>query len=196
VSAEPKLKLMVASTVYNFQDQLNQICAVLSGFGYEVWNSHIGTIPVHPGFSNRDNCVAAARNSDAFLGIVRPVYGSGVIDDRSIMHDECREAVRLNKPRWFLVHRDVTIARQLLKSYIFRKNGTRTKFKLKKNSVIDDLRVIDLYHDAIQNDIPRVERAGNWAQEFYRMPEVLSYLDSQLKDTERVRRICEDMRRP
>jgi hypothetical protein len=89
---------MVASTVYYFQDQLKQICGVLSGFDYEVWNSHIGTIPVDPGLSNLENCVIAARNCDVFLGIVRPFYGSGVVGDRSIMHEECLEAVRLKKP--------------------------------------------------------------------------------------------------
>jgi hypothetical protein len=136
---EPKLKMMVASTVHYFEDQLNQICAVLTGFGYEVWNSHIGTIPVHPGRSNLENCVAAARDCDVFLGIVRPFYGSGRIGDRSITHEEFLEAVRLRKPRWFLVHR---------------------------------------------------------AQEFYRLPEALCYVDSQFKDAKRIRRICEEMNVP
>lgn len=193
MTAKPKLKLMVASTVYHFEDHLKQICGVLNGFGYEVWNSHLGTIPVHPGRSNLENSVAAARECDAFLGIVRPFYGSGVIGDRSITHEEFLEALRLDKPRWFLVHRNVAIARQLLKAYIFRKDGTRTKFKLKRNSIIDDLRVIDLYHEAIQNDVPLVERIGNWAQEFNDRDEIFIYLESQLKDTERVRRICEEM---
>jgi len=79
-----KLKLMVASSVYHFEDQLRQICAVLTGFGYDVWNSHIGTIQVHPGRSNQENCVVAAQTCDAFLGIIRPFYGSGVIGGRSI----------------------------------------------------------------------------------------------------------------
>ncbi len=94
--AKPKLKVMVASTVYHFEDQLNQICAVLNGFGYEVWNSHIGTIPVHPGSSNLENCVAAARDCDIFLGIIRPFYGSGRIGARSITHEEFREAILLS----------------------------------------------------------------------------------------------------
>jgi hypothetical protein len=85
----PKLNLMVASTVYHFGDQLRQICAVLSGFGYNVWNSFIGTIPVHPGQSNLQNCVSAALQCDAFLGIIRPFYGSGVVGARSITHEEC-----------------------------------------------------------------------------------------------------------
>jgi hypothetical protein len=43
-----KLKILVVLTVYGFEDQLDQICSVLRGYGYEVWNSHIRTIPVHP----------------------------------------------------------------------------------------------------------------------------------------------------
>ena len=62
------------------------------------------------------------------------------------------------------------------------------------NPVIDDLRVIDMYHDAIQNEIPPVQRIGNWAQEFYRVNEVLVYIDTQFSDAERIRRICEEMR--
>jgi hypothetical protein len=190
---KPKLKLMVASTVYHFEDQLRQICAVLNGFGYEVWNSHIGTIPVNPGWSNIDNCVAAARDCDVFLGIIRPFYGSGVIGDRSITHEEFREAVSLEKPRWFLVHRDVVFARQLLKPYIFKRKGGHFKFKLKKNPVLDDLRVIDLYHDAIQNEVAPENRKGHWAQEFYRIEEALTYLDSQFKNAVRIRKICKEM---
>jgi Domain of unknown function (DUF4062) len=192
--AKRKLKVVVASTVYHFEDQLNQICAVMNGFGYTVWNSHIGTMPVDPALSNLENCVAAVRDCDFFLGVVRPFYGSGVIGPRSIFHEECLEAIRLAKPRWFLVHRDVTFARQLLKPYMFRRNGDSTNFVLKKNPVMDDIRVIQLYNDAIQNDVPAAERRGHWAQEFYRLPEALEYLDSQFKEVKRIRRICEEMR--
>ena len=194
MAAKRKLKVVVASTVYNFEDQLNQICAVMKGFGYEVWNSHIGSIPVDPNLSNLENCLAAVRDSDFFLGILRPFYGSGVIGDRSIFHEECREAVRLVKPRWFLVHRDVAFARQLLKPYMFRRNGDVTKFTLKKTSVMDDIRVVHLYNDVIQNDVPIPDRRGHWAQEFYRLPEALEHLDSQFKNVTRIRRICEEMR--
>ncbi len=109
----PKLKIFVASTVYNFEDQLSQVCGVLSGFGYEVWNSHLGTIPANPGLSNRESCLAAVDECDLFLGIIRPVYGSGVVNGRSITHDECLRAIELSKPRWFMVHHNVALARQL-----------------------------------------------------------------------------------
>ncbi len=190
----PNLRAMVASTVYNFEDQLRQICAVLRGYSYEVWNSHLGTVPVHPGLSNLDNCRAAVRDCDLFVGIIRPFYGSGKIGLRSIMHEECCEAVRLRKPRWFLVHRDVTFARQLLKPYLYRKDGTRTKFRLKGTSVLDDLRVIDLYNDVIQNETPPADRKGHWAQEFYRLEEALLYIETQFRDPKQMRRICEEMR--
>ena len=194
--ARPKLKLMVASTVYHFEDQLRQLCAVLNGFDYEVWNSHTGTIPQHPGHSNLENCVQAAHNCDIFLGIIRPFYGSGVIGPRSITHEEFLEAIRQTKPRWFLVHRDVTFARQLLKPLMFNPDGRRTAFTLTKTSVMDDLRVIDMYHDAIQSDIPPENRRGHWAQEYYQMSEALNYIEYQFKDTRRIRRICEEMRVP
>ena len=192
----PKIKIMVASTVYHFEDQLNQLCAVLRGFGYEVWNSHIGTIPVHPGLSNLENCVAAARDCDVFLGIIRPFYGSGKVGSQSITHKEFLQAIKSGKPRWFIVHRDVIFARQLLKPFMFDENNLRTAFQLKKNSVMDDLRVIDMYNDAIQTDIAIEERKGHWAQEFYRLDEALIYIESQFNNPERIQAICREMKTP
>ena len=189
-----KLKLMVASTVYNFEDQITQVCGVLSGFGYDVWNSHIGSIPLHAGRSNQQVCVSAARNCDVFVGFIRPCYGSGIIGERSITHEEFRAAIRRRKPRWFMAHRDVTFSRQLLKPYMFKVNGSRTKFKLRQNPVLDDLRVIDLYNDAVQSDVSPEKRKGHWVQEFYRMDEVLKHIEIQFKDVDRIRRICKEMR--
>ncbi|GHT53188.1 hypothetical protein AGMMS49982_15560 [Bacteroidia bacterium] len=39
-----KIKIMVGSTVYGFEDQLFQIVAYLESLGYEVVNSHVGKI--------------------------------------------------------------------------------------------------------------------------------------------------------
>jgi hypothetical protein len=185
---------MVASTVHGFKDQLQQICAILATYGYEVWNSDIGTFQVYPYGSNKESCVKAAKKCDLFVGIARPYYGSGVIGDRSITHEEFRAAIALNKPRWFLVHHDVVCARGLLKPYMFKKNGERTKFRLKKNPIINDIRVIDLYHDAIQDNVAPPDRKGHWVQEYYTFPEALVYLDAQLKDVNEVRNICKKMR--
>ena len=193
----PKLKIFVASTVYGFQDQLDQICAVLTGFGYAVYNSHLGTVAVDPARSNRGDCLAAVASCDLFLGIIRPSYGSGVVGERSITHEECLEAMRLRKPRWFLVHHDVTIARTLLRPYLHPPEGEAlaAPFIFKKTAVLDDIRIIDLYEDTLQTGVPVEERMGHWVQEFYRLPELLRFLDSQFKDTNRIRTICKDMSR-
>ena len=193
---KPKLKIMVASTIYHFKSEIEQICSVLDGYGYKVWNSHIGTIPQNPAKSNLENCVDAAKDCDVFLGIVRPSYGTGIVGPRSITHEEFLTAYTEPKPRWAMVHHDVMVSRGLLKPYMFKKNGERTKFKLKKNSVLDDLRVIDLYHEATLGSVPLADRKGHWVQEFLGMPEVLTYLASQFEDMERIRQICQEMKTP
>jgi hypothetical protein len=193
----PKLKIFVASTVYNFEDQLSQVCGVLSGLGYEVWNSHLGTVPANPGLSNRESCLAAVDECDLFLGIIRPVYGSGVVGGRSITHDECLRALELSKPRWFMAHHNVALARQLLKPYLVDEHGQpNPAFVFKKTGVLDDRRVIDLYNDALQSDIPVEDRRGHWVQEFYRQPELLRYVSSQFTDLIRVRKFCQEMSQP
>ena len=188
---KPKLKLMVASTVYHFEDQLDQICAVLAGYGYAVWNSRQGTIPTDPRLSNLDNCIAAARSCDLFLGIIRPFYGSGLVGDTSITHEEFRAALAAGKPNWFLVHRNVTLARQLLKPYLFDESGGRAEFQFKKTAVLDDIRVFDMYEEATRESIPLAERTGNWVQEFGHEQKILQFLEAQFEDIQRVRAICE-----
>lgn len=184
------LKLMVASTVYHFEDQIDRISAVLAGYGYTVWNSHKGTIPTDSRLSNLDNCVAAARSCDLFVGIIRPFYGSGVIGGTSITHEEFRAAMDAGKPHWFLVHRNVTLARQLLKPYMFNEDGIRTGFQVKKTAVLDDVRVLDIYNEAIGASTPEGERTGNWVQEFWQDTEILQFLEAQLRDIKRIRAIC------
>jgi hypothetical protein len=79
---------------------------------------------------------------------------------------------------------------------MFKRNGVRTKFKLKKNPVLDDLRVIDLYNDAALGSVPLTDRKGHWVQEFFSMPEVLIYLANQFEDVDRIRQICKEMKNP
>jgi hypothetical protein len=63
-------------------------------------------------------------------------------------------------------------------------------------AVMDDLRVIDLYNDAIQHTVPLADRKGHWVQEFYSIEDVLNHLNSQFKDVARVRKICGEMTKP
>ena len=67
---------MVSSTVYGIEELLDRVYVLLTAFGYEVWMSHKGTVPV---FSNRtafENSLAAVEKCDLFLGIITPHYAA------------------------------------------------------------------------------------------------------------------------
>lgn len=173
-----RLKIMVGSTVYGFEDQLSQIVAYLSNLGYKVLNSYHGSVKVNPHLSNLENCLNAVEECDLFLGIIRPYYGTGNIGGSNITFEEIKKAIELKKPYWFLVHRDVVFARNLFK-----------KMKLKSGDEIliednryFDKRTIDIYEYVIKNHLPVTLRNGNWAQEFYRLDDMMVYINSQFSD--------------
>lgn len=175
-----KVKIMVGSTVYGFEDQLSSIVAQLNTMGFEVLNSHHGSIKVNPKLSNLDNCLNAVKECDLFLGIIRPYCGTGNIGEKNITFEEIKEAIRLEKPYWFLVHRDVVFARTLFK-----------KMKKKKGCEIEitdnrffDLLSIEMYEYVIKNHIPVTLRNGNWAQEFYRLDDMMTYIIAQFSSKE------------
>ena len=173
---EPKLKILVSSAVYGYEDMLESIYVVLETFGYDVLMSHKGTLPVDPAETALDCCLDAVRECDLFLGIILPRYGSGKEgDDLSITHKEIIEAIDLNKPRWFLVHEHVAIARQLLGQYRKKDaddNDVRpfefeTDMQYKRTSVLSDIRVIDMFELAMRHDQPKLKnRYGNWVQHY------------------------------
>ncbi|MFN7261003.1 MAG: DUF4062 domain-containing protein [Cyclobacteriaceae bacterium] len=173
-----KVKIMVGSTVYGFEDQLSQIVAQLNTLGYEVLNSHYGSIKVNPHLSNLDNCLKAVDECDLFLGIIRPYCGTGNIGEKNITFEEIKEAIRLKKPYWFLVHRDVVYTRLLLKK-IKLKSDDEVMFM--DNRLFDKLSV-EMYEYVIKNHIPVTLRNGNWAQEFYRLDEMMVYINAQFID--------------
>lgn len=183
-----KLKIMVSSTVHHFRPELEQLCSSLKGYGYHVLNSHIRTIYPIPGKSPEESCIAAVEECDFFFGIILPFYGSG------ITHTEMRRAIELNVPRGFLAHHDVTFARELLKQFMFDEKRVRTDFKLKeKTSVLDDLRVIDMYNDAIGDGLPLNKRL--WAQEFYNYPlDGAEFVHTQFADKKRFRADLEKLK--
>lgn len=175
---EKKVKIMVGSTVYGFEDQLSQIVAQLNTLGYDVLNSHYGSIKVNPNLSNLDNCLKAVDECDLFLGIIRPYCGTGNIGEKNITFEEIKEAIRLRKPYWFLVHRDVVYTRLLLKKMKL-KSGDEVMFT--DNRLFDKLS-IEMYEYVIKNHIPVTLRNGNWAQEFYRLDEMMVYINAQFID--------------
>jgi len=155
-----KLKIMLSSIVYGYQPQVESIYNTLIGYGYDVLCSHMGTIYNIPGQPPLNSCLQAVEDCDFFFGVIFPNYGSG------ITHKEILKAIELEKPRGFLVHANVPFAKQLLKQFMYDDAGARTTFTLKKKTrVMDDLKVIDMYNDAI-GDGKSIEKRL-WAHQFY-----------------------------
>jgi hypothetical protein len=174
-----EVKIMVGSTVYGFEDQISQIVAQLNTLGYKVLNSHYGSIKVNPNLSNMDNCLNAVAECDLFLGIIRPYYGTGNIGDKNITFEEIKKAIELKKPYWFLVHRDVVFARNLFKKMKLKSGD---EIVIEDNKLFDK-RCIDVYEYVIKNHVEDLAlRNGNWAQEFYRLDEMMVYINSQFTD--------------
>ena len=178
-----RLTIMVSSTVYGIEELLDQVYALLGGFGYEVWMSHRGTVPVYPDQTALQSCLTAVGKCDLFLSIITPKYGSGIIDGQlSITHQELLKSIELKRARWILAHDHVVFARTL-----FRKLGAgnpqeREKMlttlgfgdadslrnmRKREELVFDDVRVIDMYEAAIRYDLRLYQdREGNWVQKF------------------------------
>lgn len=174
--AKKKLKIMVSSTVYGAESDLDSISGILAGFGYEVIMSKEGTIYIPVLVSNEEACLKAVADCDLFLGIIFPRYGSG------ITHKELKRAIELDKPRWFIAHHYVTFARTILKQYMCRGSRKNRKFTFKKTSVMDSHKVIEMYNDAIRDELPLNERKANWAQPFFKTAELQPFLETQFKD--------------
>ena len=105
---------MVSSTVYYQQSFLDQVFASLETYGYTVWMSHAGTLPVNPDLSNFRNCELAVETCDLFLGIITGQYGSG--KDKHIKSITHREMDRARRERLQSLQFDAEEA-QTLSSY-------------------------------------------------------------------------------
>ena len=178
-----KTIIMVSSTVYGIEELLDRIYTLLTAFGYEVWMSHKGTIPVLSNRTAFENCLAATEKCDLFLGLITTNYGSGVDKEKnaglSITHLEIQKAIELKKPRWLLAHEQVVFAWSLLKNLGYADKGKRQNLKLKKTAIMDDLRVLDLYEEAIIDGVPLAERRGNWVQKYRSMDDASLFVTAQ-----------------
>jgi hypothetical protein len=131
-------------------------------------------------------------NCDAFLGVITGSYGSGVgPNQKSITHREVIRSVRRRKLRWFLVHHDVVVARQLLKQFRFEGGKKKPHSFFKKTSVLDDIRVLEMYESAIRHSLPLSRRAGNWVQEYFSHPEAFRFIEAQFREPGRIRQLLE-----
>ncbi|NCP78590.1 MAG: DUF4062 domain-containing protein [Desulfuromonadales bacterium] len=197
--AKKKPTILVSSTVYGIEELLDRIYTILTTFGYEVWMSHKGTLPVQSNKSAFANCLHAVGECDLFLGIITPTYGTGKEgSDLSIVHKEINQAIKLNKPRWLLAHEQVVFARRLLSDLGHGKPQQRRKLQLKDSAKsITDLRVIDMYEEAILHAEPLSERNGNWVQKFSTDEDALLFASAQFSRFQEVERfIQENMANP
>lgn len=175
--------VLVSSSVYGFEQTLDQIYAVLRRFGYRVWMSHNNTLPVNSNFSNFENCLRAVERCDAFMGIIRGQYGSGKTSRlHSITHRELLKAIELNKRRWVFVEHDVVVARQLLNQFRYDDQGNKQSLVLKPTPCLDDIRVIDMYEDAMRVNVPLKQRTGNWVQEYRSSAGLMRMIEAQLSN--------------
>jgi hypothetical protein len=175
--------VMVSSSVYGYEATLDQIYAALLGFGYRAWMSHNDTLPHDSKYSNFENCLRAVRRCDAFVGIIRGKYGSGKTSrNRSITHRELLEAIKQKKRRWVFVDYDVVVARSLLKQFRVDTAGKKTSIDFQPTPHLDDLRVIDMYEDAMQTGVRLEKRKGNWVQQYRSLADLLAMLEAQLSN--------------
>lgn len=83
---------------------------------------------------------------------------------------------------------------QLLKQYMFDNDGDANRdFSYRRTDIMDDIRVINLYNEAIMNDSAPADRVGHWVDEFYRIGDVLRCLETQFSNVDRVREIVNQM---
>ena len=190
-----RLSILVSSAVYGYEDLLDSIYALLDGFGYDVVMSHKGTVPIDAGQTAMTNCLEAVDRSDLFLGLILPRYGSGkeAPDALSITHREALRAIELGKPRWFLVHEHVALARQLLEP--MRDPDQKPRFVLRPGipfrptAILSDLRVLELFEAAMRHDVAEVtDRRGNWVQPYGPDDDARLFVTAQFR---RHRELCD-----
>lgn len=180
------ITIMVSSTVYGSEDELDRVYALLTSYGYEVWMSHKGTLPVFSKKSAFDNCLEGVRRCQIFLGIIGTRYGTGISDKKdpeelSIIHQELRLAIELRKARWLLAHENILTARTLFTKLGHIGVAGRQTLNLKPSDVLEDKRLIDMYEEATFDRLPLAERKGNWVQKFHDFTDCGRYIIFQFR---------------
>lgn len=172
--------VMVSSSVYGQEELLELIYSLLTTLGYEVWMSYKGTIPTNSDESSLESCLKAVENCDMFLGLITTNYGTTKDDEISATHSEFKRAIERNKRRWFLIHERVVFARQILRKLGHNNQATRHKLDLKiLVPYISDLRVFDMYEDALDKHEEEGRITVRWVQEYDRDSDALLFAASQ-----------------
>jgi hypothetical protein len=190
------IKVFVATTVYNFESDLNRIYELLDNLGYDVYMSHKGSIPLNSRLSNLINCTNGVEDCDVFLGFIRPSYGTGVLKkgDKSITHYEFETAYKLDIPRFVLADYRVPFTRDLFRNNKVIKNNTNEVLKFEdisfKDNKVMDTRCVEMYNEAIKDkEKPASKRTGNWVQSYVDIKDIVLHLESQFKYPERIKKL-------
>ena len=95
---------------------------------------------------------------------------------RQLRHLEIRHAIELNKPRLFAVEQKVDYARQLLRPLVAKgqdgiplwaaPNWAYPETVFRHQPIIDDLRVLEMYEEALLSDAPLMQRTDHWCQPY------------------------------
>lgn len=188
-----QLTIMVSSAVYENEIILNRVYDLLNSFGYKVWMSCKGTIPINPHQSTLDTCLSATENCDLFLCLITPQYGSGRDgEDDSFTHQELTHAIKCNKLRWFLAHDHVVFARSLLNNLKFEGLPVRAKLQLTKKPFFEDLRILDMYDEITDVGKPLSERKGNWVQQYTNDEDVIRFVTSQFSSYQEKEKLVQE----
>ena len=200
IAERNNIKVFVSSTVYNFENTLDDVYTLLDTYGYDVQMSHKGTIPVDSHLSNLENCLNAVRQCDVFIGFIRPLRGSGVLekDGKSITEYEFEEAFKLDIPRFVLVDRDVVFARNFVRwmdipyrDIAFDKTRIKDgKEVLLKNTVLHRTS-LDMYEMALRSNMPPLARKGNWVQPYHNFDDIRMHLENQFQYVSWIKKLME-----
>lgn len=197
------IKVFVSSTVYDFENQLHQVYALLDGMGYNVYMSKEGTIPLSSRLNTFVNCEKGVEDCDVFVGFVRPLLGSGIYDKQkpSVTEREFDVAFNRGMVRFVLADFKVEFAHQFLNLInqepdfipITKKNedtvdGVR-KIVERPNKLIHP-RCVELYRKAIIfNEKDFEKRIGNWVQPYKDLEDIMRHLEAQFRDVQRIKNL-------
>lgn len=195
------IRVFVSSTVYEFETELSRVFAQLDGYGYDVCMSKEGTVPLNSRLSNLVNCVNAVEECHVFLGIIRPLTGTGILEPngRSITAQEFDRAIQIGMPRFVLADYRVEFAHKFLKlmgqdlaaipNYKERE-VTRDGKKVweRKPNLIVHGECVDVYRKTVQDHVPRpMDRVGNWAQPYKDYDDISRFVEAQFQNVERIK---------
>lgn len=118
-----KYTVMVSSSILDFENELDEICAYLRILGYNVICSKEGTVKADTRLGNFENCYKAVEACDLFLGIVRPYTGSGKErNGKTVTFNEFIHARDTHKPSWYIVDKRVNWTNEFCRELELKKN--------------------------------------------------------------------------